>query len=71
LLDLMMPEMDGLQFRAEQLRDPRLSRIPVVVVSADRMIAEKAHELGVWGYVVKPLKPEQLVSVVERSTHEA
>ncbi|MDB5602481.1 MAG: sensor hybrid histidine kinase, partial [Xanthobacteraceae bacterium] len=58
LLDLMMPEMDGPQFRAAQLRDPRLSRIPVVVLSADRMIAEKAHALGVWGFVVKPLQPE-------------
>jgi CheY-like chemotaxis protein len=71
LLDLMMPEMDGPQFRAAQLRDPRLSQIPVVVLSADRMIAEKAHALGVWGFVVKPLQPEQLVSVVERSTHSA
>jgi len=69
LLDLMMPEMDGPQFRAEQLRDPLLSRIPVVVLSADRMIAQKAHELGVWGFVTKPLQPEQLVSIVEQSSH--
>jgi CheY-like chemotaxis protein len=69
LLDLMMPEMDGSQFRAVQMNDPRLSKIPVVVLSADRMIAEKAHALGVWGFVVKPLKPAQLVSIIERSTH--
>ena len=69
LLDLMMPEMDGPQFRALQLSDARLSKIPVVVISADRMIAEKARALGAWGFVVKPLKPEQLVSVIERSTH--
>ncbi len=34
VLDLMMPVMNGWQFRAEQLRDPRLARIPVVVMSA-------------------------------------
>jgi CheY-like chemotaxis protein len=68
LLDLMMPEMDGSQFRAEQLRDPALSSIPVVVLSADRLVAQKAHELGVWGYVTKPLQPEQLVSIVEQTT---
>src|SRR5690349_1848715 len=34
LLDLMMPVMDGYQFRAEQRQDPGLSPIPVVVVSA-------------------------------------
>jgi two-component system, chemotaxis family, chemotaxis protein CheY len=69
LLDLMMPEMDGPQFRAVQMRDPGLSKIPVVVLSADRMIAQKARELGVWGFVTKPLKPEQLVSIVEQTTH--
>src|SRR6185436_12323698 len=35
LLDLMMPGMSGMEFRAEQLRDPALASIPVVVVSAD------------------------------------
>ncbi len=36
LLDLMMPVMDGWQFREEQLNDPELSQIPVVVLSAAR-----------------------------------
>src|SRR5712664_3699531 len=34
LLDLMMPVMNGWQFREEQARDPKLSKIPVVVVTA-------------------------------------
>jgi CheY-like chemotaxis protein len=34
VLDLMMPVMDGWEFRREQLRDPRLVHIPVVVLSA-------------------------------------
>ncbi len=34
LLDLMMPVMNGWQFREAQARDPRLARIPVVVVTA-------------------------------------
>ncbi|MEO6238354.1 MAG: response regulator [Vicinamibacterales bacterium] len=34
LLDLMMPVMNGWQFREAQAGDPRLARIPVVVVSA-------------------------------------
>ena len=32
LLDLMMPVMDGLQFREQQLRDPALANIPVIAV---------------------------------------
>ena len=34
LLDLMMPEMDGWSFRNEQLDDPHLRSIPVVVMTA-------------------------------------
>lgn len=34
LLDLEMPTMTGWEFRREQLRDPRLASIPVVVASA-------------------------------------
>jgi CheY-like chemotaxis protein len=34
LLDLMMPEMDGWSFRNEQLHDPSLASIPVVVLTA-------------------------------------
>jgi CheY-like chemotaxis protein len=69
LLDLMMPEMDGPHFREAQLSDPRLSEIPVVVMSADRMIEEKAHQLGVSDFLTKPLQPQDLVSIVESTTH--
>jgi CheY-like chemotaxis protein len=34
ILDLWMPVMDGRQFRAEQLKHPKLKNIPVVVVTA-------------------------------------
>jgi CheY-like chemotaxis protein len=34
LLDLMMPEMDGYQFRAEQQRDPALRAIPTLIFSS-------------------------------------
>jgi CheY-like chemotaxis protein len=34
LLDLEMPGMNGWEFRSEQLRDPRLARIPVVIASS-------------------------------------
>jgi CheY-like chemotaxis protein len=36
LLDLMMPNMDGWMFRERQLGDPRLAKIPVVVMTAHR-----------------------------------
>jgi CheY-like chemotaxis protein len=36
LLDITMPVMDGIEFRQEQKRDPRLAKIPVIVMTVDR-----------------------------------
>jgi CheY-like chemotaxis protein len=66
LLDLMMPNMDGRAFRAEQLQDPALSPIPVVIVSAMSDVAEAAAELNVSAHMTKPITLERLVSVVDR-----
>ncbi len=55
LLDLFMPVMNGFEFRAEQLRDPTLADVPVVVVSADVGTMEKAAKLGAVDSIVKPI----------------
>jgi PAS domain S-box-containing protein len=62
LLDLMMPVMSGWQFREEQLRDPALAAIPVVVMSATRDLRSiRADEV-----LYKPMKLERLLAVVGR-----
>jgi CheY-like chemotaxis protein len=66
LLDLTMPVMDGFQFRAAQLKDPRIAEVPVVVLSADSFTAEKALGLGVKGYLLKPLTLDRLVRSVQQ-----
>jgi DNA-binding response OmpR family regulator len=63
LLDLMMPVMDGEQFRLAQLRDSRLSAIPTILVSAVHDAAERAKQLGL-GLLPKPFDLDQLVWVV-------
>jgi CheY-like chemotaxis protein len=65
VLDLMMPVMDGWQFRREQQRDPRLAAIPVVIVSADGSVQQKATAIGAEGYVKKPVDPRVLLEMVE------
>ena len=60
----MMPVMNGWEFRDAQLQDPELSRIPVVVLSADARTSVKAQSLGVEQYLRKPIQLEQLVGVV-------
>ena len=65
-LDLMMPLMNGSEFRQAQLKDPRLSKIPVVIVSADRNVASRAEELGVAAFLVKPTTPQKVLDAAEK-----
>ncbi|HEX3902296.1 MAG TPA: response regulator [Polyangia bacterium] len=65
LLDLMMPIMNGHQFYAEQQRDPALASIPIVVISADSNVAEKAPAFG-GEYLSKPVRLETVLGVLDR-----
>ena len=65
LLDMMMPTMDGWQFRAEQKSDPSVSDIPVVVLSAHADGSEAA-QMDAVAYLAKPVSLDSLVSLVER-----
>src|ERR1043166_6195918 len=60
LLDLMMPKMDGFQFRRDQLRDAALSRIPVAVYSGHYDPTEYAPFLRAAAYLHKPLDTDTL-----------
>lgn len=64
LLDLMMPVMDGRQFRDEQRRDPDLADIPVVVVSADAAVDQKAAALEAAGHLQKPIDINHLLELL-------
>jgi CheY-like chemotaxis protein len=66
LLDLMMPVMDGWAFRAAQLADERLAKIPVVILSAATDVRRHAAQLRVDDYLVKPLDVPLLLNAVER-----
>jgi CheY-like chemotaxis protein len=66
LLDMMMPTMDGWQFRVEQQRDPSVKDIPVVVLSAHADAAATAVKMAADGYLTKPVELERLLHVVER-----
>jgi CheY-like chemotaxis protein len=66
LLDLMMPVMDGWQFRMEQQRDPELAPIPVVVLSAVYNARERAALLGAVDYMQKPVEFDKLIETAER-----
>ena len=63
LLDLKMPLMNGAQFRAVQEKDPRLSAIPVIVVTADPNAEAKAEQIGAHGFIQKPMDLASLLEV--------
>jgi CheY-like chemotaxis protein len=65
LLDLMMPHMNGHQFFAEQQQDRTLASIPIVVISADGALRQKAVAFG-GEYLAKPVRIETVLEVVER-----
>ena len=63
LLDLMMPIMNGWEFRAEQRRDPAIASIPVVVLSAFAQANdEELHDIGT--FLRKPVDIPTLVAAL-------
>jgi signal transduction histidine kinase len=63
LLDLMMPVMDGWQFRVAQKHDPEIANIPVVALSADA--TAKAAAIDADAYLKKPVEYETLIDTID------
>lgn len=66
LLDLKMPRKDGFEALREIKADPRLRRIPVVVLttSAAEEDVTRAYDLGVNSFIVKPVTFEGYVDIM-------
>jgi CheY-like chemotaxis protein len=65
LLDLMMPVMDGWQFREEQRRRPALARTPVIVISADGDVRASAASIGADAWLRKPIHIADLLALLD------
>jgi CheY-like chemotaxis protein len=66
LLDLRMPVMNGWVFRDQQRQDPRLSSIPVILISGVDDVAQQAAALGATAYLTKPIDIDDLLNTVAR-----
>ena len=64
LLDLMMPDMNGWQFREQQLRDQSMKDIPVVVMTASRDL--RSHPVQAEAFLFKPFTLDDLLAQVQR-----
>jgi len=66
LLDLMMPRMNGWEFRIEQLRSPEIADIPVAILSGAFDVRVQAALLGVREFLGKPVEVQRLLDLVRR-----
>jgi DNA-binding response OmpR family regulator len=77
VLDLMLPEIDGLEVCKMLRRDPATARIPVIMLTAKAAEIDRVLglELGADDYITKPFSPRELVlrvkKLLERNQPEA
>jgi CheY-like chemotaxis protein len=66
LLDIMLPYMDGLEFRAVQRRTRKIADIPVIVITAVGMRPDIQEDLQLGDMFFKPLDGPKLLAAIKR-----
>lgn len=68
LLDLFLPDMDGVSVLRQLRADPQLASIPVVVLTSsdDGTDQQQCEQLGVSSYIRKPFNEDKFLSVIRR-----
>jgi len=66
LLDLHVPDLDAWTFLVRSWEDPKVKKIPVVMVTAsdDEGLAERAEAWGCRAFLRKPFQPEEVLATV-------
>ncbi|MBE7941042.1 HAMP domain-containing protein [Ramlibacter aquaticus] len=72
LMDIMMPEMDGMATMKEIRKLPQGRNLPMVAVTAKAMKGdrEKCIEAGAWDYLSKPVNTQDLLTVLRAWLHQ-
>ena len=63
LLDIQMPDMDGLQV-AEHILEEAICPVVMVTAFSQRALVERATDAGALGYLVKPVQPTDLLPAI-------
>jgi len=71
VLDILMPEADGFTFADQFRKDPALAKIPVLALTSFSESLGQPFPFEVSEYIVKPIKPKDLVAKVEESLKKA
>jgi HAMP domain-containing protein/signal transduction histidine kinase/DNA-binding response OmpR family regulator len=71
LMDIMMPEMDGMETMHEIRKIPELKNLPIVAVTAKAMKGdrERCIEAGAWDYLSKPVDSQQMLATLRAWLH--
>ena len=66
LMDIQLPDLDGLSVTETLKRDPATAKIPVVAMTAYEIVGEQAKALSrhCVGYAQKPVRPRDLINLV-------
>jgi CheY-like chemotaxis protein len=72
LMDIMMPEMDGMATMKEIRKLPQGRNLPMIAVTAKAMKGdrEKCIEAGAWDYLSKPVNTQDLLAVLRAWLHQ-
>ncbi len=70
LLDIHLPKLDGWSVLSQLKSEPSLAGIPVILISVEEQRA-RGFSLGACEYLVKPVEPDRLVEVVQRSLSQS
>jgi CheY-like chemotaxis protein len=67
LLDIRMPQVDGVEVLRQMKQDPQLRRIPVLMLTTtdDPREVERCHEIGCASYIVKPVDYEKFAEAIK------
>ncbi len=65
LLDVMMPVMDGFEFFKILKKDPKHAEIPVIVITARRLMKDTFEALGVHDFISKPFDAQEMKSRID------
>jgi DNA-binding response OmpR family regulator len=73
ILDVMMPEMSGIEFCQHVRARPETAHVPVLMLSAwgDQKIVDEAFAAGATGYLSKPMEPKELEAKVRELLGQA
>jgi response regulator RpfG family c-di-GMP phosphodiesterase len=69
LLDLNMPKMNGIEFLKQLKSDKVFKYIPIIILTTSKNQKDllQCYEIGIAGYILKPLKYEDYVAKIQKT----